>query len=232
MCKLLTVSGTDISHGDGVVFNRGKSTFISIASLDAWSAIVCYRDDTNQGFGTCNRISYSGGTSLSSVGTPLVVNGGETSFTSVTGLDGSSAIVCYQSNNPSGYGACRPLEVMPDGTSLFADKALDINLGQTNYLSVASLGAANAVVCFANSRDLTLVGDGTCRHMNIALAGNGGAKTPYGVNWLVLAAVVAGFALIIFCGVYACWQLGFVGKAAAVPSTAQAAPTEHTPLQQ
>ena len=60
-CNALTLSGTTLSKGSDLIVNAGSTWYVSVASFGASSAIMCYRDYSNSGYGTCNAIGCGAG---------------------------------------------------------------------------------------------------------------------------------------------------------------------------
>ena len=149
VCRVLTaswgsVNGWELTGGTEVFFHTGYVQRISVAALDASTALVCYKDSgsTSDKHGTCNVLSVSGATL--SVGASGTFTSGSTDFISVTRLSLDDAIVCYNTNAPhdtvslSTYGACNLLNVAGATFTVGANLGFSVNTGVT---SVAALGA-------------------------------------------------------------------------------------------
>ena len=149
VCRVLTaswgsVNGWELTGGAEVFFHTGYVQRISVAALDASTALVCYKDSgsTSDKHGTCNVLSVSG-TTLS-VGASGTFTSWSTDFISVTRLSRTDAIVCYNTNAPhdtvslSTYGACNLLNVAGMTFAVGNDLGFSVNTGVT---SVTTLGA-------------------------------------------------------------------------------------------
>jgi hypothetical protein len=102
---VLSISGSTITAGAPVVFERAITNYISVTMLDSSKAIVTYTDSGNSSYGTACILSISGTTITA--GAPVVFESAITYYTSVTMLDSTKAIVTYQDNGNSNYGtAC------------------------------------------------------------------------------------------------------------------------------
>ena len=148
-CNVLTRSGTLLSAGADLDVNAAMTSAPSVAALDSTTAIVCYGDDSIGGHGTCNVLTRSG-TTLSA-GADLDVNAATTSTPSVSALDSTTAIVCYEDDGPwaNQHGTCNVLT--RSGTTLSAGADLVVNAASTSTPSVLALDSTTAIVCYVGS---------------------------------------------------------------------------------
>jgi hypothetical protein len=101
----LSLSGTTITAGTPAVFESADTYVTSVTMLDSTHAVVCYTDNGNDNYGTACCLSLSGTTITA--GTPAVFESAYSGYNSVTMMDSTHAIVCYQDNGNSSYGtAC------------------------------------------------------------------------------------------------------------------------------
>ena len=106
---ILDISGSTITPATPVVFESAVTYYISVTTLSPTQAIVCYRDDTNSGFGTACILNISGSTITPA--TPVVFESASTQYISVTTLSSNRALVCYQDVGNSSYGTLTLLSV-------------------------------------------------------------------------------------------------------------------------
>ena len=97
----------NLAKSSDLIVNAGTTYSLSVASFGASSAIMCYRDASKSGYGTCNALTLSG-TTLSK-GSDLIVNAGTTDYVSVASFGASSAIMCYEDSSNSEYGTCNAI---------------------------------------------------------------------------------------------------------------------------
>ena len=71
----------NLAKSSDLIVNAGTTNYVSVASFGASSAIMCYMDNSNSDYGTCNALTLSG-TTLSK-GSDLIVNAGSTTSVSV-----------------------------------------------------------------------------------------------------------------------------------------------------
>lgn len=63
-CSTVTLAGSSLVKNGApvrydVIVNAGATTYPALAGLSSTAGIVCYRDDANNHYGTCNSLSYS-----------------------------------------------------------------------------------------------------------------------------------------------------------------------------
>ena len=119
-CNALAVSGTTLTKGADLVVNSGNTNYISVSMFSATQGIMCYMDQSNSEYGTCNALVLSG-TTLTK-GADLVVNSGSTYYISVSMSSATQGVVCYRDNSNSNYGTCNALE-SPTGDSAHTSHA-------------------------------------------------------------------------------------------------------------
>ena len=129
---------SDIVETDGVVFESASTTYISVTTLSATQALVCYQDSGNSSYGTACILDISGSTITP--GTPVVFNSATTEYISVTTLSATQALVCYAT------GSCI-LNI--SGSTVFPETVL-VATNRT-LLSVTTLSSYQALVCYSDS---------------------------------------------------------------------------------
>jgi len=125
ICNALVVSGTTLIKGaDLLVDDIGSiSDQFSVSMFSATQGIMCYRDNSNSGYGTCNALVLSGTTLIK--GADLVVNSGNTHHISVSMNSATQGIMCYTDESNSGYGKCNVLRLSTGrGPSTFSCQAI------------------------------------------------------------------------------------------------------------
>jgi len=142
--QILTISGTTVTAGTETVFNNAITSYISVIQLDATHALVCYRDAGNSYYGTAQVLTISGTTVTA--GTETVFNAATTYYISVTQLDATHALVCYQDGGNSQYGTACVLTI--SGTTVTAGTETVFNAATTYYISVIQIDATHALVCY------------------------------------------------------------------------------------
>jgi hypothetical protein len=159
-CNHLAVSGTSLSKGADLIINAAGTSELTVANFDGDEAAVCYQDEGNSNYGTCNHLAASG-TSLSK-GADLVFNGdGATTYISVEAFDATSGMVCYKDGGNSNYGTCNHLAV--SSTSLSTGSPLVVNTdGTTEWISATTFSATTGAVCY---KDFGNSNHGTCNHI-------------------------------------------------------------------
>jgi hypothetical protein len=144
---------SSLTAGTALVVNSGRSPSVTLASLGATTAIVCYQDQGNNHYGTCNHLTASG-TSLIAAA-DFDVNTASTSGVALASLSSSAAILCYRNSGNSGYGTCNHLAA--SGTTLSKGAALVVNSASTSGFESASLSSSATINCYIKA-DVT----GTC----------------------------------------------------------------------
>jgi len=145
--QVLTISGTTVTAGTETVFNNASTTYVSVTQLDATHALVCYYDGGNSNYGIACVLTISGTTVTA--GTETVFNAATTNYISVTQLDATHALVCYQDVSNSQYGTAQVLTI--SGTTLTAGAETVFNNAGTYYISATQLDATHALVCYQDS---------------------------------------------------------------------------------
>jgi len=144
---ILDVSGSTITAGTPAVFESASTYYTSVARLSPTQAIVTYRDAGNADKGTACILDISGSTITA--GTPNVFETGTTSYTSVTALSPTQAIVAYKDVNNSDYGTACFLNIL--GSTITSNEPFAFETGTTIYTSVATLTNAKAIVAYQDA---------------------------------------------------------------------------------
>jgi hypothetical protein len=144
---------------DGVAFTKGEplevdgvaqlTSFISVASLDSTSALVCYScaGCPSEGEGKCAVLSLDG-TTLSKGADISFTGGAAATHISVQGFSASSAVACYSNE---GDGSCTLLDA---SSGLTAASTVAFHQTATNFfdsISVAKVAEGSGVVCYADA---------------------------------------------------------------------------------
>ncbi len=120
--------------------------------LTSTKAIVTYRDNGNSYYGTACILDVSGSTITA--GTPAVFESANTTYTSVTMLTSTKAIVTYRDNGNSSYGTACILDV--SGSTITAGTAVVFESAATSYISVAMLTSTKAIVTYQDGGTPTM----------------------------------------------------------------------------
>ena len=142
----ILVSGSTITPGTPVVFESANSYYIAVAMLSATKAIVTYTDAGNSNYGTACILDVSGSTITA--GTPVVFQSTATSFTSVSRLTSTKAIVTYSDLGYSNYGTACILDV--SGSTITATDPAVFESANTAFTSVATLTSTKAIVTYGD----------------------------------------------------------------------------------
>jgi hypothetical protein len=132
-----TISGTSISFGTEVVFNSGKTNYISIAfdPNTAGKFVIVYRDDGNSDYGTAI-VGTVSGTSIS-FGTEVVFNSGTSWYISLSFDPNTTGkfVIAYMDVDNSGYGTAIVGTV--SGTTMTFGTEVVFNSGNSYYNSIS-----------------------------------------------------------------------------------------------
>jgi hypothetical protein len=140
----LSLSGTTITAGTPVVFESATILNTSVTMMDSTHAIVCYRDDGNNSYGTACCLSLSG-TAITAE-TPVVFESDSIGYNSVTMMDGTHAIVCYSDGGNSGCGTACCLSL--SGTTITAGTPAVFESANSADNSVTMMDPTHAIVCY------------------------------------------------------------------------------------
>ena len=158
---VITVSGTTVSLGTGVVFESAAVDRVDVASLSATKAIVVYRDVGNSGYGTACILDISGTTVTA--GTPAVFESAGIYDTSVAMLTSTKAIVCYRDVGNSNYGTACILDV--SGSTITAATPAVFESGASEKIAVTMLTSTQAIVAY---QDYSNSSYGTASILNVS----------------------------------------------------------------
>ena len=148
-CRVVSRSGsTGLSSGTETSVNPATTYDLSVAALDAGTAVVCYRDSGGSSYGRCSLLERSSTTLTASA--ESVFNSATTQYVSVAALDSQTVVACYRSG--SGASTCNRLFRGSGGVSAPLG-SLVVYPGATTTHSVARLGTHAAVVCYDASSD-------------------------------------------------------------------------------
>ena len=148
-CRVVSRSGsTGLSLGTESSVNPATTYDLSVAALDAGTAVVCYRDAGGSSYGRCSLLERSSTTLTASA--ESVFNSATTQYVSVAALDSRTVVACYRSG--SGASTCNRLFRGSGGVSAPLG-SLVVYPGATTTHSVARLGTHAAVVCYDASSD-------------------------------------------------------------------------------
>jgi hypothetical protein len=144
---------------DGAAFTKGEplevdgvaqlTSFISVASLDSTSALVCYScaGCPSEGEGKCAVLSLDG-TALSKGAELSFTGGAAATHIDVEGFSASAAVACY---SKEGDGSCTLLDA---SGGLSAVSTVGFHQTSTNFfdsISVAKVAEGSGVVCYADA---------------------------------------------------------------------------------
>jgi hypothetical protein len=143
----LSLSGTTITSDTPVVFESAASYTHSVTTMDSTHAIVCYRDNGNNNYGTACCLSLSGTTITAE--TPVVFESASTYSISVTMMDSTHAIVCYRDVGNSEYGTACCLSL--SGTTITAETPVVFESAAVRDISVTMMDSTHAIVCYQDN---------------------------------------------------------------------------------
>jgi hypothetical protein len=143
------------------VFESARADYISVTTLSSTQAIVCYSDVGNSYYGMACVLDISGSTITP--GTPAVFESATTTYTSVTALSSTQAIVSYSDGGNSSYGTACILNI--SGSTITPGTPAVFESATTTYTSVTALSSAQALVCY---RDVGSSSYGTACILNIS----------------------------------------------------------------
>lgn len=140
---VIAVTGS-ITVGAIATFAAGTTAWTSVCALSATKAVVCWENgsDSNQGYACVLSVS---GTTITA-GTPAIFETGATTEIDVCALSSSQALVCYRDGGNSNQGTACILDV--SGTTVTPATPVVFETGATQYIGVARLTAAKAIVCY------------------------------------------------------------------------------------
>jgi hypothetical protein len=142
----LTLAGTTITAGTPVVFESAYTSEISITMMDSTHAIVSYSDGGNSNYGTACCLTLSGTTITA--GTPVVFESANTTYTAVTMMDSTHAIVAYTDGGNSSYGTACCLTL--SGTTITAGTPIVFESAQSIYNSITMMDSTHAIVTYSD----------------------------------------------------------------------------------
>ncbi|RLD66514.1 MAG: hypothetical protein DRI84_04655 [Bacteroidetes bacterium] len=141
---VLDINDSTITSGEKHVFNSGNTIHTSVIKLTDTKAIVCYRDGSNNNYGTVCVLDISGSTITT--GNEYVFSNGYVSYPSIIGLTDTKAIACYQDGSNNTYGTVCFLDI--SGSIVTVGDEHIFNSGSTYYISITALTNTEAVVCY------------------------------------------------------------------------------------
>jgi cell division septation protein DedD len=163
----------DFSLGSDQVFHVKTSEFFEslvVVSFTQDQGAVCYADGTDENFLACKLLLIDGDALL--VGAEAeIVNEHPTSWVTAAAITDSAALVCYATEVGGtvngeefrGAGTCNVLGVI-DNTAVGAGPPNEVNSNPTEHMSLASLDAASAVLCYSDFG----AGAGHCLSLSMA----------------------------------------------------------------
>ena len=143
MACVLDISGSTITPGTPAIFESANATYISVTTLSSAQALVCYRDGGSSSYGTACILNISGSTITP--GTPAVFEFAATTYTSVTALSSTQAIVSYSDGGNSNRGTACILNI--SGSTITRGSPTVFESATTVYTSVTALSSTQALVC-------------------------------------------------------------------------------------
>ena len=149
------VSFSETTSGPAVPLATAETHYLSMAPLSSTAAALCYADGSNGFKATCHTLTTATeGGDEPAIGAPMVHSEGEGTYTSLTVLSDSTAMLCYRDMHNGGQGQCLPLNGHGDGT---LQPGCPAKVGSNpEHLSSAALSRTRSIVCFND--DLHKVG--------------------------------------------------------------------------
>jgi len=133
--------------GTPVVFESAGTSFMSVAMLTATKAIVTYTDAGNSNRGTTCVLTVNN--SSITAGTAAVFDSTYSTYTSVTRLTDTKAIVAYRKVGGGNPGTAVVLTV--DGSSISSGTSVTFESGSTEFVSLTTLTATKALACYQDA---------------------------------------------------------------------------------
>ena len=140
---ILNISGSTITPGTPAVFESATTVYTSVTALSSTQALVCYQDVGSSSYGTACILNISGSTITP--GTPAVFEFAATTYTSVTALSSTQAIVSYSDGGNSNRGTACILNI--SGSTITRGSPTVFESATTVYTSVTALSSTQALVC-------------------------------------------------------------------------------------
>lgn len=142
------VSGTTISsYGSASVFSGTNYIFYpAVTALDSTHFVVAYKDGDDPKDGTAI-IGLTSGTTISSFGTAVSFNSGDTREMSVVALDSTHFVVAYKDDEGDDYGIARVGVTSGTAISSFGSENI-FNSANTRYTSVTALDSTHFAVAY------------------------------------------------------------------------------------
>jgi hypothetical protein len=132
--------------------------------MDDTHAIVCYRDNGNSGYGTAVCLTLNTGDNSIDVGTPAIFESGSSLYVSVTAMDSTKAIVCYQDNDNSSQGTAVCLTLDTSDDSIDVGTHVVFNAETTTYITVVGMDTTHAIVCYQEANQ----NKGACKCLTLS----------------------------------------------------------------
>ena len=142
---VLSVSGTSLTLGTPVVFNAASTADVSVTSLSATQAMVCYTDAGNSSYGTSCILNVSGTTITA--GAEAVFTSSTATYKRVDSLTSTKAVVVYRDGTNT-YGTACILDV--SGSTITAGTPLVFESAATTDTSVTRLSDTSAVATYTD----------------------------------------------------------------------------------
>ena len=143
---VLSVSGTSLLKGTAVVFNAASTADVSVTSLSATQAMVCYTDTGNSSYGTSCILDVSG--TAITAGTEVVFTSSTATYKRVDLLTSTKAIVVYR-DGANTYGTACVLDV--SGSTITAGTPVVFESAATTDTAVTRLSDTSAMATYTDS---------------------------------------------------------------------------------
>lgn len=144
--RVLTAAGTTITSGTKTVFNAASTQYISASVIDPTRLLVVYQDTGNSSQGTACILTING--SNISAGSEFIFNTGATTYTAVTMLDPSTALVVYYDTGASQLNA-RILSISSTTISAGSDEtSANTPAGAADFIAICTIDSTRALIVY------------------------------------------------------------------------------------
>ena len=140
-----TVSGTSISFGNGVVFNSGSTTEVSVVYHSAaQKVVIVYQDNSNSNYGTLN-VGIVSGTSITFDGEVVFESAATDSFGATYDSNAEKVVIAYRDGGNSNYGTALVYQVAFSNTNLTAENYIGISDAAYSDATTATIQLVGSV---------------------------------------------------------------------------------------
>jgi hypothetical protein len=153
--QILTISGTTITASTPVQCNNNNSDFITTTLVSSDKVLVCYRNNSNNGYLYAQILTISGTTITAS--TPVQCNSYYSYYISTTLVSSDKVLVCYRNGSNNSYLYAQILTI--SGTTITASTPVQCNSYVSNnsyyfnFISTTLVSSDKVLVCYSNGNN-------------------------------------------------------------------------------